>query len=110
MNDSRFDELWVNLSDGRAMCALIHGDFGWLMVLGKDGEAGFSSRNPEYSGSPNAEIEYRLSNGQRDRYPASWALPLTEVKRALEFFEQHGRLPGWIVWHDDTEKDLGGIS
>ena len=30
---SRFDEVWVEMPDGQAMCALINGDLGWLMYL-----------------------------------------------------------------------------
>ncbi len=49
---SRFDEVWVNLPDGQAMCALINDDFGWLMYLRENGDAGFSSRNPDSPGRP----------------------------------------------------------
>ena len=50
----------------------INGDFGWLMYLRGNGDPGFSSRNPNYDGPPDAQIDYELSNGQRDLYPASW--------------------------------------
>jgi hypothetical protein len=102
---SRFDEVWVDLPDGQAMCALINGDVGWLMYLRESGDAGFSSRNPDYAGPPNAEIEYFLSNGQLDTYPASWALPVAEVRRALEFFKQKQRPPPWVTWHNDSGDD-----
>jgi hypothetical protein len=100
---SRFNEVWVELPDGQAMCALINGDLGWLMYLRENGDAGFSSRNPSYAGPANAEIEYELSNGQRDTYPASWALPLAEVRRALEYFEREQRPPPWVTWHNDSD-------
>ena len=29
---------------------------------------------PDYQGKADAMLEYRLSNGQHDVYPASWAL------------------------------------
>ena len=51
------------------MVALINGEFGWLMYLRYDGDAGFSSRNPSYQGPSDAMIEYFLSNGQLDEYP-----------------------------------------
>lgn len=95
-----FDEVWVQLPDGQALCALINGDRGWLMYLREEGDAGFSSCNPEYDGPPGAEIEYYLSNGQRDVYPASWALPIAEVRRALEYFERERRRPPCVVWHE----------
>lgn len=99
---SRFDEIWVELPDGQTLCALINGDAGWLMYLRGDEDAGFSSRNPHYSGPPDAVIEYCLSNGQVDEYPAAWALPVAEVRRALEFFRQEHRPPPFITWHNDS--------
>jgi Immunity protein Imm1 len=97
-----FDEIWVNLPDGQALCALINGDKGWLMYLRKEGDAGFSSRNPDYDGPPDAEIEYELSNGQHDCYPASWALPVKEVRRALDFFEKQHKPPSFVAWFNDS--------
>jgi hypothetical protein len=102
MDRSRFDEVWVESPDGQAMCALINDDLGWLMYLRENGDAGFSSRNSKYTGPADLEIEYCLSNGQRDTYPASWALPVAEVRRALEFFAQEHRPPPWITWHNDS--------
>ncbi len=84
------------------MCALTNGGLGWLMYLREEGDAGFSSRNPDYAGPPDAEIEYELSNGQHDLYPASWALPVSEINRALEYFRQEQRPPGFITWRNDS--------
>jgi hypothetical protein len=99
--NSPFAEAWVETPDGQSMYALINGDRGWLMYLRENGDSGFSSRNPNYGGPANAEIEYRLSNGQHDLYPASWALPVAEVRRALEYFESHCQRPPFITWHED---------
>lgn len=99
--DPQFSEVWVETPDGQSMCALINGDRGWLMYLRENGDSGFSSRNPEYDGPPGVQIEYRLGNGQHDLYPASWALPVAEVRRALEFFEREWRPPPFITWHED---------
>jgi hypothetical protein len=71
------------------------------MYLREEGDSGFSSRNPSYDGPPNATIEYRLSNGQQDFYPASWALPLDEVERALNYFDEEHKQPPFITWHED---------
>jgi hypothetical protein len=65
-------------------------------------KAGFRSRNPEYDGPPDARIEYFLSNGQRDIYPASWAFPVGEVRRALDDFERERRPPSFITWYNDS--------
>jgi hypothetical protein len=102
VDSSRYREIWVELPDGQSLCVLINDDIGWLMYLRCKGDAGFSSRNLDYSGPPHATVEYRLSNGQRDEYPASWALPLSEVERALAFFRANQRLPPFIHWHNDA--------
>ena len=54
------------------------------MFLRAEGDSGFSSRDPSYTGDPEATIEYRLNNGQQDWYPASWSLPIGEIRRALD--------------------------
>jgi hypothetical protein len=75
------------------------------MFLRAPGDAGFSSRNPAYAGTPDATISYVLSNGQVDSYPASWALPMVTVERALQFFRAEGRAPPFISWHNDANDD-----
>jgi hypothetical protein len=93
MSDQQYQEISAETPDGQSLFALINGDRGWLMYLRANGDAGFSSRNPDYADPEDAVIDYVLSNGQRDEYPASWALPKAEVLRALEFFaENAGRL------------------
>lgn len=102
MDKDRFKEIWVETEDGQSMCALINGDVGWLMYLRSPEDSGFSSRNPSYSGSPNEMLEYFLNNGQRDEYPRSWAIPVSEVNRALEFFKSNSTAPKFISWHNDS--------
>jgi hypothetical protein len=100
---SKYDEVWVESGDGQAMCALINGDLGWLMYLREPGDAGFSSRNPKYEGPPDATLDFFLSNGQRDYYPRAWALPIEEVRQALDYFERERKPPPFITWHNDSE-------
>ena len=99
--ETPFDEVWVHMPDGQSLCALINGNRGWLMYLREEGDSGFSSRNPDYDGLPDDVIDYRLSNGQLDRYPASWALPIVEVRRALAYFKRKRQRPPFVVWHED---------
>lgn len=96
----KFQEVWERFGE-KAMCALINGDRGWLMYLREPGDSGFSSRNPAYDGPTHDTIEYFLNNGQRDEYPASWAYPIAEVRRALDFFRRTGKRPTFIKWHRD---------
>ena len=99
----QFREIWLEVEQGPALCALLNGDLGWLMYLREDGDAGFSSRNPTFDGSKSNVIKYRLSNGQHDEYPTSWALPKGEIIRALEYFIEHqGRRAPFVNWHDDS--------
>jgi Immunity protein Imm1 len=99
---SRCREIWIEAPNGRILSALINGDIGWLMYLRGDGDAGFSSRNPDYAGPPEAMVEYRLDNGQVDPYPRAWAYPVDVVERALEQFRQTGEPPTFIAWHNDS--------
>ena len=99
--ESAFDDVMVESPDGQVLHALINGDRGWLMYLREAGDSGFSSRNPNYDGPPDAVIEYRISNGQHDLYPAAWALPVAEVRRALADFEREHRRPPFVDWHED---------
>jgi immunity protein Imm1 of predicted polymorphic toxin system len=99
----QFREIWLEVEDGPALCVLLNGNLGWLMYLREAGDAGFSSRNPAFEGSQPSVIGYRLSNGQHDEYPASWALPEREIIRALEYFIEHqGYRAPFVNWHDDS--------
>jgi len=99
---SQFRELWVESPDGKILFALINSDVGWLMYLRGQGDAGFSSRNPEYSGPPDEKVKYKLNNGQVDYYPRAWAYPVATVERALEHFRSTGSPPTFIEWHNDS--------
>jgi hypothetical protein len=72
------------------------------MYLRENGDAGFSSRNLSYSGPADAFIDFYLENGQHDRYPASWALPLSEIQRAFEHFITRSEPASWLAWHNDS--------
>lgn len=103
----QYKEIWVEPKetedDERAMMALINGDWGWLMYLREECDSGFSSRNPDYTGTDDdgKMMDFLLSNGQLDYYPLSYVLPVEQVMKALSYFEEHHELPDFIVWHDD---------
>ena len=97
-----YEEIWIETGDGQSMCALVRGDLGWLMYIRFDGDGGFSSRNPQYDGPPDAMLDYFLSNGQRDEYPVAWAFPIEQVRAALEFFQRERKPPPFISWHNDS--------
>ena len=72
----------------------------WLMYLRFEGDAGFSTRNPDYVGPPKAVIEYFLANGQRDEYPAEWNITTQEGLRALAHFFATRKMAPWLQWHE----------
>jgi len=99
---TQFSEVWMqHAADWPAMGALINGEAAWLMYVRYEGDAGFSTRNAQYAGPEKAVIEYYLSNGQRDEYPAAWNITTAEAFRGLEyFFEEEGMAP-WLQWHEE---------
>jgi hypothetical protein len=100
---SPFREIWLEAPDGGILGALINTEVGgWLIYLREPGDAGFSSRNPDYSGPPHEQVEYRLSNGQVDHYPRAWAYPVATIERALDHFRATGTPPTFIRWHNDS--------
>jgi ribosomal protein L7/L12 len=116
----QFREIWVSVDPGGpSLCALMNTNVGWLMYLRhNEGDTGFSSRNPTYDESDTLGglafdgrygrehlpvITYRWSNGMEEEFPASWALPESDITRALEYFVEHeGRRPPFVQWHDDA--------
>ena len=100
-NGEQYKEIWLEGPGEQSICALINGHTGWLMYLRFAGDAGYSSRNPSETSDEN--IEYFLSNGQRDEYPKKWAYPIEVLKEALFGFIDNGALPKQVEWHDDSQ-------
>ena len=92
-------ETWINHADGASMCALTNGTVGWMMFLEPGDEIGYRSHNPLHAGSDDEMIQYVLENGQMDEYPALWAIPLDDVRRAMGDFADTGMKPDWVEWH-----------
>ena len=88
--------------EGESLTGLFSGGQAVLFLTGGEGEPGFSSRNPKYTGNPDARLTFTLSNGQEDEYPASWAVPGEDATRALEHYFLTGQRPSFIHWHDES--------
>jgi hypothetical protein len=102
-SSEQFSEIWIEAPNGSILGALINREVGgWLTYLREAGDAGFGSRNPEYSGPPEEKAEFIWSNGQLDHYPRAWAYPLDIVERAVEHFRATGSPPTFIQWHNDS--------
>ena len=95
-------EVWVERSDGSRVCALLSSRQGWMMYLRHEADPGFSTRNPRYSGPPDATLEFMLSNEQLDLFPAAWTYPAEDVLRGLEQFAVEGVFPREFEWHNDS--------
>jgi hypothetical protein len=100
--ETGFAEVWVMHGRFPALCALLNGNVGWLTCLRAEGDAGFSSRNPGYSGPPDAEIEFMLSTGQVDRYPVAWTYPREDVLAAVRLFASTRSCSASLSWFNDS--------
>ncbi len=69
--DTQFAAVTVDFGSFPSPCALVNGPHGWLTFFRHDGDAGFSSRAPDYTGPDDLTYDYVLGNGQLDCYPAS---------------------------------------
>lgn len=96
-----FIELYLNQINGAALCVLVNRDNAFLMFLPDEGSSGFTSRNSDYSGPEDAQIEFRLGNGQRDEYPAQWCVSTQDAIEALNYFLENGQMSPSISWHPD---------
>lgn len=64
-------------------------------------EHSFSSRNPFIAPDTDEEVEFLLSNGQMDAYPASWVVPATiGIDAICHFFDQR-KLSENVSWHQE---------
>jgi hypothetical protein len=102
ISERQFCEVWLYAESGwPAICALVNGNSAWLLFLREEGDSGFSTRNPNYNGPKEAVIEYSLSNGQRDEYPAEWNITTPEALHALEHFLETQEMAPVLEWREE---------
>lgn len=93
----REHELWIMCDTGQALCMLKNGTHAFLMYLKNDEHAGLVSKGND---DTKQLIEYRLSNGQVDEYPASWCIPAKVCYQVvIDFCLHNGARPDWIGWN-----------
>jgi len=95
-------EVWLSRPGGAALAILTNRARAWLMYLRHEGDAGYSSRNPAYRDPEAATLDFYLSNGQRDEYPAAWTIPTEAAFDAAEHFFISGEMDPSVTWHDDS--------
>lgn len=88
-----------------SMLMLTHDDRALLLYFRHDGDAGLTSRDPAHSGPPHAMLDFELSNGQVDSYPAYWTMPLNDAVCALEYAFLHRAPAPWVMWNDEAVQD-----
>src|SRR5437660_12538176 len=72
---SQFSEVWIFRAPGwPTICALLNGEAAWLMYMRYKGDAGFSARNPKYTGPHQATNASHLCPAQCPESPAACAL------------------------------------
>ncbi len=82
------------------LSVLINGDCSVIFYSRYEGDTGLVSHNPRYSGLPQAQLEFVLSNGQVDKYPLAWAVATEDALRALEHTFLHQTPDPRLVWQD----------
>jgi hypothetical protein len=94
-------ELWLTLPGDTCISALIN-DGRALVIFGRyDGDAGLSSRSRDVADDSGQQMEFYLSNGQRDEYPLAWTVPTKDALAAFDYAFLYQQAAPWIIWHDD---------
>ena len=99
---SQFSEVWLSGHGDSSLCLLKTSDRALLMFLGYSGDVGFTSRADDTFSSSTSDLEFELSNGQRDWHPAAWTVPFVSAAQALEHYFTTGERAPHIQWHDDN--------
>lgn len=102
---SQFGEVWLSGHGDSSLCLLKTSDRALLMFLRDPGDVGFTSRADDAFSTCTSDLEFELSNGQRDSHPAAWTVPFTAAAQALEFYFTNGERAVHIRWHDDNQSN-----
>ena len=62
-------------------------------------EACFSTRSDHEAAE--GEMEFYLSNGQRDEYPRAYTIPAAKAVEVFDYFLERTELPPSVKWHKD---------
>jgi hypothetical protein len=90
-------EIWLSFEpDGPRMAMFRNFENAFLMYLKSPDDSGMVSfANAGCAGL----VDYCLSNGQQDQYPASWSIPVSLCAKAIrQFVHNHGEQPECVTW------------
>jgi hypothetical protein len=89
----RYIEISIDHNSFPSILTLINDEYGWMLFFRYDGDAGFHTINKNYDGNDFDVLEYYLSNGQLDEYPAKYTLKEFILTR---------KVPEYIDWINDS--------
>ena len=99
--EEKYYEIWLESSNGSSMMVLTNNEQAWAMFLRQPEDSGYSTRNPNYCGNCDELIDFSLSNGQVDYYPASWVFNKSVIIDALIYFYAYNEKSPNVLWHED---------
>jgi len=105
--DAASEEFWLVHPSGPRICMLRNRGRALLMFQAGDDDTGLVARS---RGEPPAVgvVEFTLSNGQRDEYPAAWTVSAEEAVAALDYFFATVATTPSLEWRDDETPDERG--
>jgi len=98
----RYIDISIDHNSFPSILTLINDEYGWMLFFRYDGDAGFHTINKNYDGNDFDVLEYYLSNGQLDEYPAKYALNRRTIVNCLKEFIVTGKAPEYIDWINDS--------
>jgi len=101
LSGRRYSEVWLSFTQGRDVSMLVNGNRAWLMYLvNTDEECWHTLGDAKVADAE--EVEFKLANGQLDRYPESWLISTEAAVAALEYFLKRGERDPALRWFRDS--------
>jgi hypothetical protein len=97
----QYAEIWLRVGNTLALAMFVNGTSAWLMFLLNQDEECYHTSNPEFEGDAASTIDYYLSNGQHDIYPAAWAIGTDAAMLGMKHFFGTGRRSSGLSWVRD---------
>ncbi len=95
-----YNEIWATQSDCSSLCLLTNSSRAFVLYLRYPGDSGLiATTNDQVT---NTMIEFKLSNGQLDEYPARWTVPVHDALKILTSFIQDNNLLSYVNWIKHT--------
>jgi len=96
--DGPFLEVWAEIPP-KSLVALINAERGWLTLFRYENDAGIVTVDPTCESD--ADIPFRLSNGQVDHHPEYLCVSLEALKSAFAYFFETGDADPSLDWTEE---------